>query len=184
MSTSSASTRVRDAFFDETDALLTTEICVRSLSDTTADPITIFGNVAIRNPLSCTLTTDGLCPFSADLRVLVPFSAMTVEQLRVLRAIAGEMHALNTTRYKHPNGTFSASCPRESCKVFVDASVVLYALNVLIVRAIDGLQIDVSTVVNVTQQRILASVNVHRSQVTRADELTRAYVNTRKVSLP
>ena len=165
-------------------ALLTTEVCVRSLSDTTADPITVFGNVAIRNPLTCTLTTDGLCPFSADLRVLIPFSTMTAAQLHVLRGIASEMHVLNTTRYKHPNGTFSASCPREPCKVFVDAAVVLYALNVLIVRAVDGLCIDMKTVVNVTQQRILASVNVHRSQVTRADELTRTYVDTHKASVP
>jgi hypothetical protein len=184
MSASTASTRVRDAFFGEADALLTTEVCVRALSDTTPDPITVFGNVAIRNPLTCTLTTDGLCPFSADLRVMIPFSAMTVAQLRVLRGIASEMHVLNTTRYKHPNGTFSASCPRETCKVFVDASIVLYALNVLIVRAIDGLNIDVGTVVNVTQQRILASVNVHRSQVTRADELTRMYVDSCKATAP
>ena len=172
--------RIRDAFFGESDALYSVELCVRALSDTTADPITTFGNVAIRNPLTCTLTTDGLCPFGADLRVLIPFSAMTVAQLNVVRAIATEMHTLNTTRYKHPNGMFSASCPRDACKVFLDTAVVLYALNVLIVRAVDGLSIDVATVVNVTQQRILASVNVHRSQVTRADQLTRAYVAARR----
>jgi len=172
--------RIRDAFFGESDALYSVELCVRALSDTTTDPITTFGNIAIRNPLACTLTTDGLCPFSADLRVLIRFSAMTVAQLNVVRAIAAEMNTLSTTRYKHPNGIFTASCPRDACKVFLDTAVVLYALNVLIVRAVDGLSVDVGTVVNVTQQRILASVNVHRSQVTRADELTRAYVAARR----
>jgi hypothetical protein len=179
MTECSASVRVRDAFFGEADVLLTTELCVRSLSECTADPLTVFGNVAIRSALSCTLTTDGLSPFTADLRVLIPFHNMTVPQLHAVRDIATNMHELNTTRYKHPNGSFSASCPRDSRKVLIEPSVVLFAINVLILRAVDGRGIDVNTVINVTQQSILGCINVHRSQLARADELTRKYIATR-----
>jgi len=184
MSSQSASVQVRDAFFGEADALLTTELCVFSLIECTADPLTVFGNLAIRSGLSCILTTDGLSPFSADLRVLIPYKRMTVPQLHAVRAIARNMHEHNTTRYKHPNGNFSASCKRDSGKVFVDASIVLFALNVLILRAVDGRSLDVNTVINVTQQRVLATVNVHRSQLARADELTRSYVAAKKTSEP
>jgi len=172
----SASVIVRDAFFGEDNVLLTTELCVRSLSECTADPLTVFGNVAIRSAVTCTLTTDGLSPFSADLRILIPFHGMTAPQLHAVRAIATNMHDLNVTRYKHPNGSFSASCPRDSRKVLVEAAVLLFAINVLILRAVASHSINTNTVINVTQQRILACVSVHRSQLARADELTRAYV--------
>lgn len=177
----SATVRVRDAFFDEQHVQHTAELCVRSLADCSGDPLTVFGNVAIRSAVSCTLTPEGLSPFSSDLRIVIPFSGMTVAQLQVLRAIACDMHALDTMRYKHPNGTLSVSCPRDCGKVFVDAALVLFALNTLILRAVDGRCIDVATVINVTQQRVLASINVHRSQITSADELTRKYIeSTRK----
>jgi hypothetical protein len=177
----SASVRVRDIFFDEPNILRTTELCVRSLSDLTADPLTVFGNVAIRSAISCTLTPDGLSPFSSDLRVAIPFSGMSVEQLHAVRAITCSMHALDTMRYKHPNGTLSVSCPRDSGRVFADAALVIFGLNALIMRAVDGQHIDVATVINVTQQRVLASINVHRSQLARANELTCAYVTARTV---
>jgi hypothetical protein len=175
-SASSAAAIVRDAFFGEDNVLLTTELCVRSLSESTADPLTVFGNVAIRSPVTCTLSTDGLSPFSADLRIVIPFDRMTAPQLHAVRAIASSMHDMNVTRYKHPNGTFSASCPRDSRKVLVEPAVLLFAINVLILRAVASHSIDTNTVINVTQQRILACVSVHRSQLTHADNLTRAYV--------
>jgi hypothetical protein len=174
--------RVRELFFQESHVQHTTELCVRSLSDCASDPLTLFGNVAIRSAISCTLTPEGLSPFSSDLRVVIPFSGMTVAQLQAMRDIAFSMHALDTMRYKHPNGTLSVSCPHDSGRVFVDAALVLFALNTLILRAVDGRNIDVATVINVTQQRVLASINVHRSQLARADELTRAYVSARKSS--
>ena len=177
--TPSASVRVRELFFDEQYILRTTELCVRSLSDCTADPLTVFGNVAIRSAISCTLTPDGLSPFHSDLRVVIPFAGMSVAQLHDVRAIACSMQALDTMRYKHPNGTLSVSCPRDCGRVFADAALVLFALNALIFRAVDGRNIDVATVINVTQQRVLASIHVHRSQLARANELTVAYVAAR-----
>jgi len=174
----SATVRVRDAFFGEQHVQHTAELCVRSLAECSGDPLTVFGNVAIRSAISCTLTPEGLSPFSSDLRIVMPFSGMTVAQLQVLRAIACDMHVLDTMRYKHPNGTLSVSCPRDCGKVFADAALVLFALNTLILRAVDGRCIDVATVINVTQQRVLASINVHRSQIIRADELTRKYIES------
>jgi hypothetical protein len=170
---------VRDVFFDESHIQNTAEICVRSLNDCTEDPLTVFGNVAIRSAITCTLTPDGLLPFSSDLRVLIPFSRMTVAQLQVVRSIACSMQTVNTIRYKHLNGNVSISCSRDSGKVFADAALVLFAINALILRAVDGRDINVNTVINVTQQRVLASIHVHRSQLARADELTRLYITAR-----
>jgi hypothetical protein len=175
----SASVIVRDAFFGEDNVLLTTELCVRSLNGCKADPLTVFGNVAIRSAVTCTLTTDGLSPFSTDLRIVIPFHGMTAPQLHAVRAIATNMHDLNVTRYNHPNDSFSASCPRDSRKVLVEAAVLLFAINVLILRAVSSHSINTNTVINVTQQRILACVSVHRSHIARADELTRAYVTAK-----
>ena len=174
--------RVRDFFFDEAHIERTAEICVRSLNDCVDDPLTVFGNVAIRTAVSCTLTPDGLLPFSSDLRILIPFSSMTVAQLEAVRVISSSMHAIDNIRYKHMNGSLSMSCPRDTDKVFVDAALVLFAINVLILRAVTGKSINANTVINVTQQRVLATIHVHRSQIARADVLTRAYIATNQVS--
>ena len=174
--------RVRDVFFDEAHIERTAEICVRSLSDCVDDPLTVFGNVAMRTAVSCTLTPDGLLPFSSDLRILIPFATMTVAQLQAVRAISCSLNATETIRYRHLNGSLSLSCPRDTDKVFADAALVLFAINVLILRAVSGNGINVNTVINVTQQRVLASVHVHRSQIARADALTRAYVAANHVS--
>lgn len=167
---------VRDVFFDEAHIEQTAEICVRGLSDCSDDPLTLFGNVAIRSPVTCTLTQDGLLPFNSDLRVRIPFSSMTVAQLHVVRSIAAATPPDNSVRYKHTSGSVSVSCLGDGSKVFADAALVLFAINTLIIRALDSRAINVATVINVTQQRVLASINVHRSQLARADALTRAYV--------
>jgi hypothetical protein len=177
---SSPSLLVRDVFFDEAHIERTAELCVRSLSDCTDDPLTVFGNVAIRTAVSCNFTQDGLLPFNSDLRVRIPFSSMTVAQLHVVRSIAASTPSANTIRYKHLNGTLSVSCLGDGSKVFADAALVLFAINTLILRAVEGRTIDVGTVINVTQQRVLASINVHRSQLARADSLTRAYIAARQ----
>ena len=170
---------MRDAFFDEAHIERTAEICVRSLSDYIDDPLTVFGNIAIRSSISCTLTQSGLFPFASDLRIFIPFSSMTVVQLQVVRSISYSLQATASIRYKHLDGTLSLCCPRDTDKVFVDAALVLFAINVLILRAVAGQSMNASTIINVTQQRVLASIHVHRSQLARADSLTRAYVAAR-----
>jgi hypothetical protein len=175
---------VRDTFFGENDVLLTTEILVRSLSDYTDDPLTAFGNLAIRNAITCTLTQDGLSPFSSDLRVLIPFGAMTAAQLHVLRDITSAISDLEVMYYKHPNGSCSVSCVRDAGKVFANVSLLLFALNALILRAVEGQAVDAQTVINVTQQRISATINVHRSQILEADARTRKFIADHKLVAP
>lgn len=177
--TPSPSERIRDLFFNERDILTTTEFGVRSLSDCTADPITVFGNIAIKNAVTCTLTTRGLLPFSSDLRVLIPFADMTDEQLQALRSLAAGMHGAEAMRYRHHDGNLTVSSPSDARRVFADAALVLFAVNALILRAVEGRGVDANTVINVTQQRIIASINVHRSQIATADDLTRRYLAER-----
>jgi hypothetical protein len=178
------SVRVRDIFFDEAHIERTAEICVRCLSDYIDDPLTVFGNIAIRSPVSCTLTQNGLLPFAGDLRIVIPFSSMTVAQLQVVRSISCALHTADSIRYKHLDGTLSLSCPRDTDKVLIDAALVLFAINALILRAVEGHSINPTTVINVTQQRVLASIHVHRSQLARADSLTRAHIAARASNNP
>lgn len=173
---SSPSERVRDLFFNEHDIVATAEFCVRSLNECCEDPITVFGNLAIKAAITCTLTTRGLLPFSSDLRVLIPFSKMTASQLQALRDLASRLNGIHALRYKHHDGNLTVSSPIDSRRVFADAALVLFAVNALVLRAVAGHSVDVNTVLNVTQQRIVASLNVHRSQVATADELTRSFI--------
>jgi len=186
MAAHSTSQRVLDLFFNPQDVLLTTELCVRSISDCVGDPLTVFGNLAIQTPVSCTLTSVGLLPFSSDMRVLVPFSRMTVAQLEGLRVLASSSNATHpaANRYKHQHGGLTVVCQGDSRRVFADAALILYAVNVLILRAVDGRFLDVGAVINVTQQRIIASIQVHRSQLALADDLTRKYLAARQSTAP
>ena len=51
----------------------------------------------------------------------------------------------------------------------------LFGINVLIIRAVGANRIAVDSVLNVTQQHIMATTSLHRSQIARATEMTRRY---------
>jgi hypothetical protein len=169
-------TRIRDAFFDEDNIGRTTHVCVHALSLVATDPLTIFGNVAIQHPLHCTLTTDGLCPFRADCRIVVPYKSMSAAQLALMLEISDSISSsVSSVKCKHTNGTFSVSMPREETTVHADAATVLFGINMLIIRAVHAHAIPVKSVLNVTLQRISATTSLHRSQIARAIEMTRRH---------
>ena len=168
--------RIRDAFFGEDSIERTAHACVHSLSLVVSDPLTIFGNVAIQYPLNCTLTTDGFCPFRADYRIAIPYTSMSAAQLELMREIAAHVSGSRASiNCKHTNGTFSVSMAREDATVYAEAATVLFGINVLIIRAVGAQRIAVDSVLNVTQQHIMATTSLHRSQIARATEMTRRY---------
>lgn len=170
--------QIREAFFGEESVQRTTHACVHALSLVASDPLTIFGNVAIQHPLTCTLTTEGLCPFRADYRIVVPYASMNGAQLALMREIAEHISSSSSAasvKCKHMNGTFSVSMAREDATVYADAATVLFGINVLIVRAVGGHAVPTDSVLNVTQQRIMATTSLHRSQIARATEMTRRF---------
>lgn len=169
-------TQIRDAFFGEDSIERTTHACVHALSLVVSDPLTIFGNVAIQHPLQCTLTTEGFCPFRADYRILVPYASMSGAQLALMREVADRIGSSSApVNSRHTNGTFSVSMAREDATVYADAATVLFGINALIVRAVDGHAVPTDSVLNVTQQRIMATTRLHRSQIARAADMTRRY---------
>jgi hypothetical protein len=171
--------RIRDAFFGKDSIQRTAHACVYSLSLVVSDPLTIFGNVAIQYPLNCTLTTDGFCPFRADYRIAIPYASMSAAQLELMREIAAHISGSSASiNCKHTNGTFSVSMAREDATVYADAATVLFGINVLIIRAVGAKRIAVDSVLNVTQQHIMATTALHRSQIARATEMTRRYQNS------
>lgn len=168
--------QIRDAFFGEESIQRTTHACVHALSLVSSDPLTIFGNVAIQHPLTCTLTTEGLCPFRADYRIVVPYTSMGGAQLALMREIADHISSSTASvKCKHMNGSFSVSMAREGATVHADAATVLFGINVLIVRAVGAHAVPTDSVLNVTQQRIMATTSLHRSQIARATEMTRRF---------
>ena len=168
--------QIREAFFGEDSIERTTHACVHALSLVASDPLTIFGNVAIQHPLHCTLTTEGLCPFRADYRIVMPYASMSGDQLALMREIADRISgSAASVNSRHTNGTFSVSMAREDATVYADAATVLFGINVLIVRAVRAHAVPTDSVLNVTQQRIMATTSLHRSQIARATEMTRRY---------
>jgi hypothetical protein len=123
---------------------------VHALSLVVSDPLTIFGNVAIEHPLQCTLTTEGFCPFRADYRILVPYASMSGAQLALMREVTDHIISSAPVNSRHTNGTFSVSMTREDATVYADAATVLFGINVLIVRTVDGHTVPTDSVLNVT----------------------------------
>ena len=73
---------IRDTFFSRETVVASVTECVKSLSHFTEDPLMAFANVGMQKPLSFTVTTQGLCPFEENVRIVIPYVAMSKAQLR------------------------------------------------------------------------------------------------------
>jgi hypothetical protein len=160
---------LRDAFFTHDSVQESVLRCIKSVSYHSSDPIVTFANVALKCPLSLTLTTTALCPFYDDVRIAIPYSCMTAAQLQVLEDMVRQLEQdkclVNCT---HMNGDFSVNAIRQGVRVHVDASLLLFAVSCLIERVTSAHDIDTDTVINVMQQRIACSVHLHRQQIDQA----------------
>jgi hypothetical protein len=160
---------LRDAFFTHDSVQESVLRCIKSVSYHSSDPIVTFANVALRCPLSLTLTTTALCPFYDDVRIAIPYSSMTAAQLQVLESMVAQLEQANSlVNCTHMNGDFSVNAIRQGVRVHVDASLLLFAVSCLIERVTSAHEIDTDTVINVMQQRIACSVHLHRQQIDQA----------------
>ena len=168
---------LRDAFFTHDSVQESVLRCIKSVSYHSSDPIVAFANVALKCPLSLTLTTTALCPFYDDVRIAIPYSCMTVAQLQVLQGMVAQLEQgralVNCT---HLNGDFSVNAIRQGVRVHVDASLLLFAVSCLIARVTAAHEIDTDTVINVMQQRIACSVHLHRQQIDSARVMLQKHV--------
>ena len=168
---------IRDAFFTHDSVQESILHCIKSISYHSSDPIVTFANVALRCPLSFTLTTNALCPFYDDVRIAIPYCCMTPAQLQVVEATLEQLECTKTlVNCTHMNGDFSVNAIRQGVRVHVDASLLLFAISCLIARVTSAHDIDAETVINVMQQRIACSVHLHRQQIDSARVMLQKHV--------
>jgi hypothetical protein len=168
---------IRDAFFTHDSVQDSILHCIKSISYHSSDPIVTFANVALKCPLSFTLTTNALCPFYDDVRIAIPYSCMTHSQLQVIQNTLVHLEDSKTlVNCTHMNGDFSVNAIRQGVRVHVDASLLLFAISCLIARVTSAHDIDTETVINVMQQRIACSVHLHRQQIDKARVLLQEHM--------
>jgi hypothetical protein len=147
---------------------------VRSLSHFTDDPLMAFANVGMQKPLCFTITTQGLCPFEDNVRIIIPYGAMSKEQLRVIERLIDE----GTAQYafmncSHQNGDFSVTTVSNRRAIYVDPCLLIFAIFSIIRSAARLHDLDAQTILSVMQQHIISTVCLHQHQLQAAWALMR-----------
>jgi hypothetical protein len=174
MSASQYTTHLRDAFFSRETVVASVKQCVKSLSYYTDDPLVSFANVAIQKPLSFTVTTQGLCPFEDNVRIIIPYAAMSLEQLAVTRRLMD----VGSAKYEfmncsHQNGDFSVTAVCDRRAVHVDPCLVIFGIFSLVRSAARVWNLNAQTILSVMQQHIISTLCLHQHQLQAAWQLMR-----------
>ena len=159
-------TQVRDAFFSRATIVGSVKQCVKSLSYYTDDPLVSFANVAMTKPLCFTVTTKGLCAFEENVRIIIPFDAMTQEQLVLIRDLLG----VGSAKYEfmncsHQNGDFSVTAVCDRRAVHVDPCLVIFGIFSLVRSAARVWNLNAQTILSVMQQHIISTLCLHQHQL-------------------
>ena len=157
---------IRDTFFSRETVVASVTECVKSLSHCTEDPLMSFANVAMQKPLCFTITTQGLCPFQDNVRIIIPYAGMSRAQLLVVQRLIDE----GTAQYafmncSHQNGDFSVTTVSNRRSIFVDACLVIFAIFSIIRSAARSQELDAQTILSVMQQHIISTVSLHQHQL-------------------
>jgi hypothetical protein len=165
-------TQVRDAFFSRETIVASVKQCVKSLSHYTDDPLVSFANVAMTKPLCFTITTKGLCAFEENVRIIIPFDAMSREQLVMVR----DLLDLGSAKYEflncsHQNGDFSVTAVCDRRAVFIDPCLVLFGIFSIVRSAATAENLDSKTILSVMQQHIISTLCLHQEQLQKAWQL-------------
>ena len=165
---------IRESFFSRETVVASVTQCVKSLSHFTDDPLMSFANVGMQKPLCFTITTQGLCPFEDNVRIIIPYGAMSKAQLRVIERLIDE----GTAQYafmncSHQNGDFSVTSVSTRRAIFVDPCLVLFAIFSIIRSAAQLHALDAQVILSVMQQHIISTVCLHQHQLQGAWALMR-----------
>jgi hypothetical protein len=157
---------IRDTFFSRETVVASVTECVKSLSHFTEDPLMSFANVAMQKPLCFTITTQGLCPFEDNVRIIIPYAGMSKAQLLVVQRLIDE----GTAQYafmncSHQNGDFSVTTVSNRRSIFVDPCLVIFAIFSIIRSAARSQELDAQTILSVMQQHIISTVCLHKNQL-------------------
>ena len=159
-------TQIRDSFFSRESIVGSVKHCIKSLSHYTDDQLVSFANVAIQKPVCFTVTTQGLCPFEDNVRIMIPYDAMSTEQLVVIQrlmATGGAKHEFMNC--SHQNGDFSVTAVSDRRCVSVDPCLVICGIFSILRSAADAHHLDSHTILSVMQQHIVSTVSLHQHQL-------------------
>ena len=167
-------TQIRDSFFSRESIVGSVKHCVKSLSHYTDDPLVSFANVAIQKPVCFTVTTQGLCPFEDNVRIIIPYAAMSLEQLAVTRRLMD----VGSAKYEfmncsHQNGDFSVTAVCDKRATFVDPCLVMFGIFSVVRSAAKAHELDSKTILSVMQQHIISTLCLHQHQLQKAWQLMR-----------
>ena len=165
---------IRDTFVSRETVVASVTECVKSLSHFTEDPLMSFANVAMQKPLCFTITTQGLCPFEDNVRIIIPYAGMSKAQLLVVQRLIDE----GTAQYafmncSHQNGDFSVTTVSNRRTIFVDPCLVIFGIFSIIRSAANLHELDAQTILSVMQQHIISTVCLHQHQLQGAWRLMR-----------
>ena len=165
---------IRDAFFSRETVVGSVTQCVKALSHYAEDPLMSFANVGMQKPLSFTVTTQGLCPFEDNVRIVIPYDTMSRAQLLVIQRLMDEGSAQYAfMNCSHQNGDFSVTTASHRRAIFVDPCLVLFAIFSMIRSAARLHELDAQTILSVMQQHIISTVCLHQQQLQAAWTLMR-----------
>ena len=165
---------IRDAFFSRETVVGSVTQCVKALSHYAEDPLMSFANVGMQKPLSFTVTTQGLCPFEDNVRIVIPYDTMSRAQLLVIQRLMDEGSAQYAfMNCSHQNGDFSVTTVSNRRAIFVDPCLVIFAIFSIIRSAARLHALDAQTILSVMQQHIISTVCLHQHQLQGAWALMR-----------
>ena len=159
-------TQIRDSFFSRESIVGSVKHCIKSLSHYTDDPLVSFANVAIQKPVCFTVTTQGLCPFEDNVRIMIPYDAMSTAQLVVIQRLmtsGGAKHEFMNC--SHQNGDFSVTAVCDRRAVHVDPCLVIFGIFSLVRTAAAVRKLDAQTILSVMQQHIISTLCLHQHQL-------------------
>lgn len=178
-----SSLAIHETFFSKDTIQETILQCIKSISYHCTDPVVVFANVALKCPLSFTLTTTALCPFYDDVRICIGYEHMTSAQLFTLQRMLNQLEDSKClVNCSHLNGDFSVNAIRQGVSIHVDAAQILFCISRLIERATTVHNIDTATVMNVIHQRITCSVHLHRQQIEQARLLIQEHISATQLA--
>lgn len=180
---------VKESFFGKDNIIKTAKLIIAEQADRCQDPITDVIIMIIKSSFSPALTDIGFMPFSLHPTHVIPYSLMSKEQLEVLLELCAAFG--NSARYISCNqmggGVFVGCMTTNSeNKCMIDPALAIFACSVVVESSLESnLRKDKELselISNVILQRILASVNISRERITKANEMKIQWTRDKEIA--
>tara|TARA_B100000787_G_scaffold165578_1_gene149684 strand:+ start:122 stop:709 length:588 start_codon:yes stop_codon:yes gene_type:complete len=166
---------IKTHLFGRDSIVHTINVMLKGLYQYNKDPVTHLIVLLCREPLTLCFTEHGLAPLQSDPTIIMPYSQMTKQQLSMLMDITKDIHLSGAfaTTSQMGGGVYLYSLESSRSRVFADAVLLLFSINVVMRNPGKSQVIDSRFISNIVLQRILSNVSLPREVVTRAETMIR-----------